>query len=299
MTDFAERVKTLGSDTYIGITNMTKMDNWKDAYNYADDLEQNSSDETFLFSAQHKDCVILATVLTALSQSTEKNVMIWRTDDVADTLTSSQEYDINAVNMSASLSLLDWNISESANSFLINGSISNVNTGACFKLLKRINHDLQLNISKIIQKYYNILEDRYLCVFKFDDEQLEKYVRLSKSFGDFVRDDKPEDRKEKIKTIKQKYITEDKRYQYSQPIQSRILTTTSKTENPYQTIILEPNNNESYSRMKNEIFTMLRTQLTSIGGNKIKNKKTIHKKRKNKRKSSKYKIKTKHKKNKK
>ena len=218
---------------------------WDTAYNLANELELKLPDNTFLFSAQHKDCVILATVLTALNNS---DTLIWRTDDVADLSIDKvydREHDINAVNMSASLSLIDWEDWESANSFLINGSRSNVNNGSCEKLLQSINNE---SIKNIIKKYYNILEPRYLCVYEFNDEQLIRYVRLSKSWGKLVDDESKI--KEKIQTIKKNYLENNG---YSQNIQSRILTTTPSSINPYITHILEPNNN-NYSLMKNDII---------------------------------------------
>jgi hypothetical protein len=258
MSDFAEKVSTVGSAVYIGITDEGKMDKWKSAYNLARRLEEESLDKIFLFSAQHKDCVILATVLTALSK---KEQIIWRTDDVNETkidIKETRERDANAVNMSASLSLLDWNICESANSFLINSSISNVNNGACQRLLQTIREPLIWNI---IRSYYDKLETRYLCLFKFDETQLNAYVRLSKSWGEMVSDSIT-DMKSKIEEIKEEYVTNcldahDYRYQYSQEIQARILTTTSLSENPYETIILEPKVDGPYSLMRKEIIKVV------------------------------------------
>jgi hypothetical protein len=271
--NFADRVKKIGKNMGVCTVNETIFKKWEAAYNQANDLELKSPDKTFLFSAQHKDCIILATVLTALNNS---DTLIWRTDAVVDKeidKVNNREYDKNAVNMSASLSLTDWEIWESANSFLINGSQSNVNTGACGKLLSTISqpgvHNIirkllstisQPGVHDIIRKYYDKLEPRYLCVYEFNDEQLIRYVRLSKSWGTLVDDESKI--KEKIQTIKQNFLTND---EYSQEIQSRILTTTPSSINPYISHILEPNNT-IYSEMKMEIINSLKK--LSKGGQK-------------------------------
>jgi hypothetical protein len=255
--NFADRVKKIGKNMGVCTVNETIFKKWEATYNQANDLELKSPDKTFLFSAQHKDCIILATVLTALNNS---DTLIWRTDAVVDKeidKVNDREYDKNAVNMSASFSLTDWEIWESANSFLINGSQSNVNTGACGKLLSTIS---QRGVHDIIRKYYNKLEPRYLCAYEFNDEQLIQYVRLSKSWGKLVDDESKI--KEKIQTIKQNFLTND---EYSQDKQGRILTTTPSSINPYISHILEPNN-AIYSEMKMEIINSLKKP--SKGGQK-------------------------------
>jgi hypothetical protein len=246
--NFADRVKKIGEKMGMCMVNEKIFEKWKSAYNQANDLELKSPDKTFLFSAQHKDCIILATVLTALNKS---DTIIWRTNAVEDLLidkTNERENDKNAVNTSASFSLTDWEPWESANSFLINGSQSNVNTGACGKLLLTISQPV---VHNIIKKYYDKLEPRYLCAYEFADEQLIRYVRLSKSWGRLVDDESKI--KEKIQTIKQNFLTND---EYSQDKQGRILTTTSRSINPYISHILEPNNTY-YSEMKTEIINAL------------------------------------------
>jgi hypothetical protein len=255
--NFADRVKKIGENMGMGTVNETIFEKWKAAYNQANELELKSPDKTFLFSAQHKDCIILATILTALNNS---DTLIWRTDAVVDREIDKKidrEYDKNAVNMSASISLTDWQIWESANSFLINGSQSNVNTRACNNLLSTISKP---GVHNIITKYYNKLEPRYLCVYEFNDEQLIQYVRLSKSWGKLVDDESKI--KEKIQTIKQNFLTND---EYSQDNQCRILTTTPSSTNPYISHILEPNNT-IYSEMKMEIINYLKKP--SKGGQK-------------------------------
>jgi hypothetical protein len=97
-------------------------------------------------------------------------------------------------------------------------------------------------------------------VYEFNDEQLIRYVRLSKSWGTLVDDESKI--KEKIQTIKQNFLTND---EYSQEIQSRILTTTPSSINPYISHILEPNNT-IYSEMKMEIINSLKK--LSKGGQK-------------------------------
>jgi hypothetical protein len=268
--NFADRVKKIGENMGMGTVNETTFEKWKAAYNQANELELKSPDKTFLFSAQHKDCIILATILTALNNS---DTLIWRTDAVVDREIDKKidrEYDKNAVNMSASISLTDWQIWESANSFLINGSQSNVNTGACGKLLSTIS---QRGVHDIIRKYYDKLEPRYLCAYEFNDEQLIQYVRLSKSWGKLVDDESKI--KEKIQTIKQNFLTND---EYSQEIQSRILTTTPSSINPYISHILEPNNT-IYSEMKIEIINFLK-KLSKGGQKQSKRKQSKQKQRK-------------------
>jgi len=46
-------------------------------YNKAFEIEASDPEKTFLFSAQHKDCIILATILTEMYDS---NTIIWRPD---------------------------------------------------------------------------------------------------------------------------------------------------------------------------------------------------------------------------
>jgi hypothetical protein len=129
----------------------------------------------------------------------------------------------------------------------MNNAISNVNAGACKKLGKDINP----KINRIIQRYYNDLDERYLCAFEFNDEQLNRYVRLSSGFGGRVMDS---DMKTQINLIKQSYLDIPK---YSQHIQCRILTTNPNSINPYASYILDSDNNV-YSRMKAEIVDTLK-----------------------------------------
>ena len=84
--DFFDTVKKAGqlytnfnpeSKSVNTIEEWRAMNAWKTAYNKANELENKSTDNTFLFSAQHKDCIILATILTALYQRNSNNI-IWR-----------------------------------------------------------------------------------------------------------------------------------------------------------------------------------------------------------------------------
>ena len=252
------------------------MNIWSNAYNKANELENKSSNKTFLFSAQHKDCIILATMMTALYQS-NSNKIIWRPQVFTDEKINkkdNREFDKNAVNMSASLSLLDWNRNESANSFLHLGSISNANTNACDKIFKDYIPKYLLDIK---DKYYTSLKPRYLCMYEFNDDQLNRYVRLSKAWGTFIENES--DMKQKIKDIKHLYVTncaianavcDD--YLNNQDIQSRILTTTPKSKDPYITYILEPNDDTTYSNMKAEIIAAIQAKdlynRSLIGGRK-------------------------------
>lgn len=248
-TNFANRVKKIGEKMEMRTVNEKLFEKWKAAYNQANDLELKSPNKIFLFSAQRKDCLILATILTALNNS---DTLIWRTNAVADLSIdkkNNREYDKNAVNMSASFSLTDWKVRESANSVLLNGLQSNVNTRACGKLLSTISQQV---VHSIIKKYYNKLEPRYLCAYEFNDDQLIRYVRLSRPFGKFVDDESKII--QTIKKIKKNYLEND---EYSQDIQGRILTTTQASINPYITHILEPNNT-IYSEMKTEIINALK-----------------------------------------
>ena len=257
---FFDKVKQRG-DLYTEVSNInsyneTLIRRWVDAYNYANNLEYETPNQIFLFSAQHKDCIILSIILTELYKS---ETIIWRTNDVIDTKidenTQNRERDVNAVNMSGSISLLDWNKNESANSFLVGNSTSFVNKGACEKLLKSLK--INNKLTKIINKYYNILELRYLCVFEFNDDQLKNYVRLTEEYG---RELNIVDIKKEIKEIKKQYTDNES---YNSYTQCRILTTTPNSENPYLTYILEPNDNNNYSKMKEEIKQV-------IGGSLIK-----------------------------
>jgi hypothetical protein len=284
-TDFFNTVKKAGQlytnfnpeSKYVNeIKEWNDMDAWQNAYNTANELEKKSSDKTFLFSAQHKDCIILATILTALYQS-NSNKIIWRPQVFTDEKINKKderEYDQNAINMSASLSLLDWNKNESANSFLHLGSKSSVSTNACDKIFKDYIPKYLLDIK---DKYYTSLKSRYLCMYEFNDDQLNRYVRLSEAFGTFIKN--KSNMKQKIKEIKKLYVTkcriadtvcED--YLYNQDIQSRILTTTPKSKDPYITYILEPNDDTTYSDMKAEIIAAIQAKdlynRSLIGGRK-------------------------------
>jgi hypothetical protein len=228
---------------------------WKTAYNLANKLEKDNPEKTFLFSAQHKDCIILATILTALNNS---KTIIWRPDIVADTTidkdTSSRERDKNAVNMSASLSLSDWSWNESMNSFLILNGSSMTNNSACKTLLSEILAN-QKDLNEIISSYYESLEPRYLCVFEFNDLQLKQYLLLSKQFGGKV-DIYDDDIKRKIQEIKEEYV-ENYANANSDDLQSRILVTTSNSSDPYKTHILEPTTSSAYSDMKKNIIDVI------------------------------------------
>ena len=166
-------------------------------------------------------------MMTLIHHSSTK---IWRpTSELSMDHSSSRDHDPNAVHMSASVSLLDWNPSESANAFLINGSESHTNKGTCGKLLIP-------ELMHIIRKYK--LEDRYLCVFSFTDSQLEKYVRLSKGSGELVDIPEKETMKETIKGIQSAYLEGDP--MFYQDIQARILATSPDSEDPYTSYIFEP-----------------------------------------------------------
>ena len=68
--------------------------------------------------------------------------------------------------MSASFTLLDWTISESANSFLLKDHARSMyNNNACQNLRTEL---LPKYLNKIIDKYYDKLAERYLCVFGFN-----------------------------------------------------------------------------------------------------------------------------------
>lgn len=217
---FSDLVKSYGDSSYGGIRNEKKFEKWKHVYDNVSKLEKGKK-ATFLYSAQHKDCIVLTMILTLLHQSSTK---IWRpSSETSMDRTMSRDHD-NAVHISASLSLLDWNVSESANAFLINSAESHTNKGTCSKLLKSFPE-----LKDIIRKYN--LEDRYLCVFAFTDSQLEKYVRLSKGSGELV--DAPE--KETIKDIQRAYLEGDP--MYYQDIQARILTTSPESEDRYTSYI--------------------------------------------------------------
>ena len=286
-TDFFNTVKKAGQLYHKNESESkiwSDMNVWSNAYNKANELEKASTDKTFLFSAQHKDCIILATMLTALYQrERDSNKIIWRPQVFTDeniNKKKNRESDKYAINMSASLSLLDWNQSESANSFLNMNSISNAQQGSCANLF---NEYIPKYLLDIKDKYYERLKNRYLCMYEFNNEQLNKYVRLSKAWGEFTKNST--DMKQKIKDIKNLYVSncsisdtdtdtdtdkikcED--YLWAQNIQSRILTTTPKSTEPYINItlknkdsylthILEPNDDTTYSDMKTEIIAAIK-----------------------------------------
>lgn len=250
---FFDDVITIGKNVYIGIRDEASFSRWKDAYNYAHELETSNPTKTFLFSAQPKDCIVLAALLTLRAKSDHT---IWRTADAVKSTTITEGGDFEHMNngerMSASLSLLDWSMNESANSFL-NGSISNASVSeACSAQIKKFPDDVR----KIINKYYADLEPRYLCAFQFDDSQLNRYVRLSRPWGEIVPHNAG--MKQTIQTIKRMYSKKEINYQYVQDIQCRILTTTTKSESPYTSYILKPSkplllDSDHYVRMEEEL----------------------------------------------
>lgn len=221
---FSDLVKSYGESSYGGIRNEERFEKWKHVYDNVNKLEKGKT-TTFLYSAQHKDCIILTMILTLIHNSPTK---IWRpfSEAVIDR-SGSRDHDPNAIYMSASVSLLDWNPGESVNAFLIKGSESHTNNRACAKLLTgfpELNH--------IIRKYK--LEERYLCVFAFTDSQLDRYVRLSTGSGELI--DVPE--KDTIKEIQQAYL--DGGSFYYQNIQARILATSPESEDQYASYIFGP-----------------------------------------------------------
>jgi hypothetical protein len=290
-SDFFKKAKAVGKVGYSYFEKVEKkMDDWSNAYNEANKLENKSKDKIFLFSAQHKDCIILSTILTAFYNS---NTIIWRPNDVKDTVINmSNQRERDAVNMSSSLSLFDWKRNESANAFLITGSISNAGTGGvCGKFSLK----MPKYLDDIVKKYYDKLETRYLCVCEFNDEQLKRYVRLSAAWGYFIKNEKLKevselsenfdnfikngvpDIKEIIKKIKETYMNkcsnfdnnDCENYLDDQDIQARILVTTPRSEDPYITHILGPNNNTIYLSMKKEIIEAIKANKSKnifIGG---------------------------------
>ena len=248
MENFFARVEKY-PDNY-PLVDLSKLANWSDAYNISYQLEVENPDKTFLYSAQHKDCVILAIILTVLSK---KDKIVWRPSDVKDLAIdrdNERESDPYRVNMAASLSLLDWNPNESANSFLMySSSFSSINV--CENLWRGILNNLiekgwalGSKILNIIRKYN--FENRYLCVFEFSDSQLDRYVRFSGPFGAFV------DSEESIKKIQSDYLTEGFDV-YSQNLQARVLCTTKNSIDPYTSYILEPNGSNIFEELKREI----------------------------------------------
>jgi len=247
--DFFNDVQKLGNTFYNNFSKdiIDKMNNWSNAYNTANALEINNTNKTFLFSAQHKDCIILATIMTALSNS---NTIIWRTDtnnNIKDKINNKEDAQTTD-NMSASLSLLDWNYSESANTVLFMNLDSSIPKTACV-----LDKNIPTYLSKIVKKYKNTLSNRYLCVYEFNDTQLQNYVRLSQAFGIVV---KTNDMKAQINDIKKEYNTKCNLYNAAdntdcstylsnQDIQSRILVTKPSSSDPYVTHILGPNDNKS------------------------------------------------------
>lgn len=281
---FFDKVKNVGNyyngDDYGYDKRVKNIDNWETAYNKANELEESSINNTFLFSAQHKDCIILATILTAFFKS---DTIIWRPDvgesGVEELDKNEHQLHENTINMSASISLFDWSTTESANFFLIMNQLANsTSTGACKNLLYNFLQDkkklLDKNkIKKIIQKYYDKLEKRYLCVFEFNDDQLEKYSRLSLPWGEKIKNENTtKDIKTKITAIKKLYSdncgvdpNSDKCHNYINSEkkktdknignqQSRVLSTRPEDNDRYVSYILEPDTNDAYSKMKAEII---------------------------------------------
>ena len=265
---FFDTVKSIGS-SIVKIENY--FEKWSKAYNKANNLEnkKKKKKKTFLFSAQHKDCIILSTILTKIYNS--KNI-IWRPnidDDVTDDGTNQK--------LSASLSLLDWSVNESANSFL-NGSISNTNRRVCKMYLNKLVEKYKLE--DIIKDYYDKLQHRYLCLFEFDEQQLKDNVQLTLAWG--KTPENPIDNiKIKIKVIKQLYkelgpLGPD--YQFEQKLQGRIIPTIPSNENMYISHILEPDDDNTFSEMKAKIIERLNTNQSSYDGGK----RRTHKNRKSK-----------------
>lgn len=275
---FGKVVKTGESCGRHNVTEDFKI-KWSNAYTESKRLEDNTQDKTFLFSAQHKDCIIISTILTTISNS--ENI-IWR--PATDVITDDNTTEFENQKISASLSLLDWQVNESANSFL-DGASSVTNKGVCKTHLENFMNTY--NLRSIINKYYNKLEKRYLCLFEFDEEQLKKNVQLTKPFGELPKD-KVDDIKKTIENIKKGYEksseTCDYSYQNQQELQSRIVPTipTMSHENMYKSYILEPNNNDSFSKMKNEIILKLSE---NAGGKRRRSRKSKRKSKKSKRKS--------------
>jgi len=256
-----------------GIRDQDLFDRWKPQYEEAFKLEHESPDKIFLFSAQPKNCILLSIILTIINRS---ETIIWRPDTVSDLTIdreNTRERDINAVNMSASLSLLDWAWWESANSFLINGSVSNVNQGACIRFLRGILG----RFNRIVNKYKDKLLERYLVVFEFTDNQLKNYVRLSKSWGVFVLED---NEKETIKRIQDEYSQSTE--PLSNNIQARILITTPNSRDPYTSHILSPDDIlDKYREEIQEEFDKI--SITATGKRSKKNKRSKNKRSKKKR----------------
>lgn len=211
-------------------------------YKKAFEIEASDPEKTFLFSAQHKSCIILAIILTEMYNS---DTIIWRPDDVGhDKINIKKNNDNSNINISASFSLYDWNINESTNSFMGKGiSRSFFNNYVCQSKLK------ELPLINIIKKWDEKLEDRHLCVFEFTDDQLIRYVDVCKGGGHIIQNLGKTPLKEIIKEIQEKYnnsITP-----YYQSIQARILTTGPNSLDPYITYILD--SDDSINKMREEI----------------------------------------------
>ena len=148
------------------------------------------------------------------------------------------------------MSLYDWNTHESANSFMgISHSESwfnsqGFNKNLCQTKLTELKsyHDLK----KIIDNWYSRLDNRYLCVFAFTDEQLDRYVDICKERGYIIQKPQGKSLKEIIKEIQENYNGDN---YYQQSIQARILTTGPESPDPYITYILD----DDLNVMKEEI----------------------------------------------
>ena len=69
MTTFFDKVVEIGNNSFRRNDVNSNFHIWKDAYIKADNLEKENKNKTFLFSAQHKDCIILSIILTKINDS--------------------------------------------------------------------------------------------------------------------------------------------------------------------------------------------------------------------------------------
>ena len=241
---------------YIGlesnhVEDIQKLKPWENSFNEAHRLESENPTKVFLYSAQHKTCIILASILKILYPNDE---MFWSTQYGEETITDNDDSKPEA-RMSASISLLDWNRYESAISFLL-GSKSNIYENFCLETI--VNQDFWTDeLEKIVSKYYDSLPERFLCAFEFNDDQLQKYVRLSLPWGKVPKKSNLST-KEQIDHIKQGYSrgTSKERTQFAkqQNLQCRILSTSPAIESPYRSHIFAPSDN-------NNILSMLEEEL--------------------------------------
>lgn len=208
---------------------------WKDAYNSANDLYYGSTDTTFLFSAQHKKYIILATVLTALNNS---ETIIWQNTP--------------GKNMTAELSLKNNDLLI----LLFSRTDKNTNQRYLDELLRIFTE--WPKIKSVIYKYYELLEEQYLCLFEFNDYQLTQYVRLSIKNNNTQKFDSINSGASKTQIIK-KYKPNPQFDAPNLKYKCFIITTKSNSKNPYKSHILEPNN-KIYSTMKDEIISAIQEE---------------------------------------